>query len=61
MKVLVSNFQDFPICFAKREGNRAAHLCARAALSLDSLVVSYDCIPCFLAEVVQLEYMSPIE
>jgi hypothetical protein len=35
-----------------------AHACARAALSLDVYVVSYDTIPGFLAEVVQPDFMS---
>jgi hypothetical protein len=38
-----------------------AHDCARAALSLDVSVVSYDTVPGFLAEVVQLDFMSSIE
>jgi hypothetical protein len=47
MKFLVSNFQGFSFSFVKREANKATHLCARDALSLDSLVVAYDCNPLF--------------
>jgi ribonuclease HI len=61
MKCLLSNFQGFSISFVKREANKVAHACARAALSLDVYVVSYDTIPGFLAEDVQLDFMSSIE
>jgi hypothetical protein len=37
------------------------HACASVALSVDDLVVSYDCVPGFLAEVVSLDFMSSIE
>jgi hypothetical protein len=35
MKSLVSNFQVFSIQFVKRETNKVARACARAALSID--------------------------
>jgi hypothetical protein len=61
MKCLLSNFHGFSISFVKREANKVAHACARAALSLDVSIVSYDTIPGLLAEVVQLDLMSSIE
>ena len=42
MKSLYSKFQGFSIRFVKREAKKAAHAYARAALSIDTSVVSYD-------------------
>jgi hypothetical protein len=53
MKTTVSNFQGFRFCFARREANKAVHAGARSALSINSLVVTFEQIPGFLIEPVQ--------
>jgi hypothetical protein len=45
MKTTVSNFQGFRFCFARREANKAVHAGARSALSINSLVVTFEQIP----------------
>jgi hypothetical protein len=43
----------FRFCFAKREANKPSHVCARAALSNNSLDVIYELILDFPIEPVQ--------
>jgi hypothetical protein len=45
MKTTVSNFKSFRFCFARREANKVAHASARSALSINSLVVTFEQIP----------------
>jgi ribonuclease HI len=61
MKATISDFQGFTFCFAKREANKSAHVCAREALSINSLDVFYELIPDFLIEPVQSDLLSSIE
>jgi ribonuclease HI len=59
MKEMAVGFQGFKLLYAKRESNHVAHLCAREALSLNSVVLNFDVIPGFLAEAVRSEVVSP--
>jgi hypothetical protein len=61
MKVIVSNFQGFSFRFARREANKAAHVSARAALSISTLDVIYELIPGFLVEPVQSDLLLLME
>jgi hypothetical protein len=61
MKVIVSNFQGFSFHFARRKANKAAHVSARAALSISTLDVIYELIPGFLVELVQSDLLPLME
>jgi hypothetical protein len=61
MKATVYDFQGFKFCFAKREANKCAHVCARVALSINSVDVICELIPDFLIEPVKSDFLSSIE
>jgi hypothetical protein len=61
MKAIVSDFQGFRFCFTRREANKAAHACAREALSIVRLDITFDLIPNFLIEPVQSDILSLFE
>lgn len=61
MKDYISNFQGFVFHFVRRDANKAAHVCARYALSLDSSSCMFDVNPGWLIEAVQSDLMSSME
>jgi hypothetical protein len=61
MKVIVSNFQGFSFCFARREANKAAHVSAHSAFSISTLDVIYELILGFLVEPVQSDLLPLME
>ena len=61
MKALVSSFQGFSLVFARRECNKAAHVCAREALSINNLNTVYDVTPGFLVDLVQSDRLSSLK
>jgi ribonuclease HI len=52
MKGLCSSFQEVKLLFLGRDANKAAHMCAKEALSVVDFV-RFDVIPGFLADVIQ--------
>lgn len=61
MKSTISAFQGFRFEFVRRDANKAAHVCARSALLLESYVTSFELIPDFLIESVQSDILSSFE
>jgi ribonuclease HI len=61
MKAIVSNFQGFTFSFVRREANKAAHTCARTALSLVNHATVYEVTPGFLIDVVQSDRLSSMK
>ena len=54
LKELSSSFQEVKLLFLGRDANKAAHLCAKEALSVLDFV-RFDVIPGFLTDVIQSE------
>jgi ribonuclease HI len=61
MKASISVFQGFRFEFVRRDANKAAHVCARSALLLESSDISFELIPDFLIEPIQSDILSSFE
>lgn len=61
MFTYLPNFQGFELWWTGREANVAAHKCARVALSIDNMSISFSIIPDFLIDVVQSDMIIPNE
>ena len=59
MKQLCSVFQGFEFLFVRREANRAAHVCARHALSSSITELCFDVSLCLTR--LQAELVSSIQ
>ena len=61
MKSCISTFQGFSFSFVRRTANKAAHACAREALSLGSPDMLYETAPGFLIDIIQSNRLSSYE